>query len=166
MSAAVALKSAAEAIQGTDARTLGMLEELKRMREHTEALEAKYLTFWELMQQMHETHIAELRAAAARERDRMLENGRRELLSKSFELAWPGVVHRMFPSGKTEQTILGQVLKHMKPDTRDRVLPLLLGDLPSELAASAYALLQGAIEEQAKEKAPEGEPSGADERAA
>lgn len=146
----LAIDAGVSALQGTDPRTQALIEENKRLREHAAELEKNALGFWELMREMHDTHTAEMKAAAVRERDRILENSRHEGLSRAFEMALPGLIHRVAPSRETEKSILAKVIEVLPAPVREQIMPALLGNIPPELAASLHALIQDALEDEAK----------------
>jgi DNA-binding transcriptional MerR regulator len=150
-SSKLAIDAAVQALQGTDPRTVALFEELNRLREHTRTLEEKGLLVWDLLHKMHEARIAELEAIARRERDQIVSTGRQDMMIDSFRMAWPGIVHRLLPSKETEKPIIASVFAHLSESNRAKLMAM-IGELPTELQASAGALIGDALEEEAKRR--------------
>lgn len=149
-SAQLAINAGVAALQGTDARTLSLIEELDRMRKHCGTLEKNALAFWELMRSMQDAHVAEMRAAAIRERERILEGVRHDGVGRALEMALPGIIHRFAPSKMTEKSILAQTIQALPDAVKEHVMPIILGNVPPELAASLHSLMQESLQDEAK----------------
>ena len=148
-SAKVAIDAGVAALEGSDPRTVALLEELERMRKHVRTLESKSLLVWELLHSMHEARIAEQKAAAAREADGIMSVKRQELMADSFRLAWPGILHRLAPSKATEKSIIASAFAHMNETARAQLMGIVAG-LPPAIQQSVGALLGEALEDEAK----------------
>lgn len=154
-SAALALDSAAKSIEGTNLRTdnlmQALLKENERLTTQCEKHEQEKLAIWELFRAMNEAHVAEMGAAARRERERIIEGARGEVLADGFRLAWPGLINKFLPSKEGEKTILGMAFDHLSEQGRGQLMAI-VSQLPAELQASVMTLVSEAIEGEAKRK--------------
>jgi len=154
LSAQVAIESGVRALKGTDTRTKSLRRELRRMSKSNRMHEKDKLKLWELLSAVQELRNAEGIQAAKREAAIILDNARGNFMIESAKMAWPGLIHRIFPSDVTERAVMGVVFKKMVPELRAKFLSL-VGELPGEVQASLGMLLQPVLEELAKQEEAE-----------